>query len=69
MQQLPLFNRLKSESEIGDSLLNFQGRRRLNTKENPKIYPPISILSGLGFAFIMTLTCIHTTGSMVTDWS
>src|ERR1043165_2814969 len=36
VQQLPLFNRLKPESEIGASLLNFQGIRRLNTTKTQK---------------------------------
>ena len=35
----------------------------------PKFALLSRFLSGLGFAFIMTLTCIHTIGSMVTGWS
>src|ERR1051325_12155602 len=36
VQQWPLCNRLKPESEIGDSLSSFQGRRRLNTSRTRK---------------------------------
>ena len=51
MQQLPLFNRLQPEGEIGVSLSNFQGGGRLNTKRTRKF--ALRSQSGIHYIFFV----------------
>ena len=53
VQQLPLFNRLKPEGEIGASLSNFQDERRLNTKRTRKFM--LRSQSGITIYFLFSI--------------